>query len=244
MSLRRPEDREFTGDSGPRARSSVRVESAVLLSGLALSVAAGFAAWKVVGPYGDGPFGANFRRIPAHPDGETTLVHDSVSGSSVVRAVIDEPTGRIGELQIAPSGDFAKAVRVLFDEDRGVRVPLDLDGDGVAERWEYYSDVGDIESGSIEKVGFSLAGDEIVDAWAFHDEQRRVSRVEVSTARDGVVDRWEHYRGGVLVRVEIDTDRDGRVDRWETYRDDGVLAATAADGDGDGLPDPPAAGSR
>ena len=58
----------------------------------------------------------------------------------------------------------------------------------------------------------------------------------MSTARDGVVDRWEHYAGGVLARVETDTDADGRVDTWSTY-ENGILRQTVRDADGDGRPD-------
>ncbi len=215
----------------------------VLIVGLTLSVAAGFAACRAVGPYGDGPLGAGFRRLQAASAGETILVHDSRTGADVVRAVIDEQTGRVRELRLAPGGDFTMAVRVYLDENRGARVPRDLDGDGVADRWDYYADVRQLDSGAVERVGFSLAGDGIEDAWAFHDEQGRIVRVEVATLRDGVVDRWEHYRDGVLVRVEADADRDGRVDQWSTYRG-GILSTTVSDADGDGFPDPPQDGER
>ena len=204
---------------------------------------AGVAAWHVVGPYGDGPFGAGFRRIPAASGGGTLLVHDSRSGAGRVRAVIDERTGRVRELRVTPSGDFMSVARVYLDETGGARVPLDTDGDGIVDRWEYYADVRQIGSGAVEKVGFSLAGDEIVDAWAFHDEQGQIHRVEVSTGRDGVVDRWEHYSGGALVRVETDADRDGRADNWSTYRNGILSTATSAAG-GDGHADHPQAGER
>ena len=58
----------------------------------------------------------------------------------------------------------------------------------------------------------------------------------MSTGRDGVVDRWEHYEDGVMVRAEADADGDGRIDVWSTYVD-GILTATATDADGDGRPD-------
>jgi len=226
-----------------RAWSSVRFEAAVLLAGFLVSVAAGFAACHLAGPYGDGPFGAGFRRIPAATGDETILVHDSRMGPDVVRVVFEEQTRRARELRLAPQGDFTNALRVELDGQQGVRIPHDLDGDGVTDRWDYYADVRDIESGDVERVGFSLAGDGVADAWAFHDEAGHVIRVEVSTLRDGVVDRWEHYSNAELVRVEADADRDGRVDTWSTYRD-GVLTTTATDADGDGIPDPPEAGER
>lgn len=244
MSSRRPEGGRTDGGVAPDpVVSPSGFEFAVLLVGLSLSIAAGFMACRAAGPYGDGPFGAGFRRIPAASGRGTILVHDSRVGPDVLRSVVDERTGRVRELRMAPGGDFAAAVRVYLDEDRRAWVPRDLDGDGVADRWEYYADVRRMAAGAVEKLGFSLAGDEIVDSWVFRDEQGEVSRVEVSTLRDGVVDRWEHYSGGELVRVETDRDRDGRVDHWSTYRG-GILSATASDGDGDGLPDGPPAGGR
>lgn len=239
-----PEDGVATRSRIPRrAPPRAGIASALLVAGVVASVAAGITTCRTVGPYGDGPFGAGFRRLPAGEASGTILVHDSRVGPDVVRAVIDEGTGRVRELRLAPGGDFATAVQLHLDADGGVRSPRDLDGDGVADRWDYYADVRGVGSGEIEKVGFSLAGDEVVDAWAYHDEAGEIRRVEVSTGRDGVVDRWEHYRGGALLRVESDRDRDGRVDHWSTFRD-GVLESTQSDADGDGLPDPPASGER
>ena len=226
-----------------RTRAPAGFEPTVLVVAVLLSAAAGFVAYRAVGPYGDGPFGAGFRRIPGASRGETVLVHDSRRGPNLVRAVIEEGTGRVRELRLAPQGDLTDALRVELDEQEGARIPNDLDGDGVTDRWDYYADVRHIQSGDVERVGFSLAGDGIVDAWAFHDEQGQVIRIDVSTLRDGVVDRWEHYEGGALARVEADTDRDGRVDMWSSYRD-GVLSTTARDADGDGLPDPSKTGER
>ena len=215
-------------------------EAVVLLIGIFFSTLAGVVAYRVDGPYGDGPFGAGFRRIPdASAAGRSILVHDFLVGTQAFRAVIDEQRGRAVELRFSAVGDSTGENRLFLEETGGVRLPRDLDGDGLADRWDYYAGLGGMESGVAEKVGFSLAGDGVIDTWAFHDDEGRVSRVEVSTGRDGVVDRWEHYDAGVLVRVETDADRDGRVDGWSTYVD-GILSTTAADADGDGAPDPPA----
>ena len=220
-----------------RSRWPVNLESFVLFIGLFFATLAGVAAYRIVGPYGDGPFGAGFRRIPAASTSQSILVHDFRIGAQAFRAVIDEQTGRAVELRLS-ADDITKPTRLYLEETGGLRWPRDLDADGLADRWDYYADLGGMESGVLEKVGFSLAGDGIVDTWAFHDEQGRVSRVEVSTGRDGIVDRWEYYDAGVLVRVETDADRDGRVDGWSGYVD-GILSTTAADTDGDGVPDPP-----
>ena len=239
MATAAPARRSVLGALGQRSN----LQAPVLLAGLLASVSAGVVAWRIVGPYGDGPFGAGFRRIPAISANRPVLVRDLRGGAAPVRAIIDDETGRVSELQMGQGGGFATVSRIYIEETGGARVPHDTDGDGITDRWDYYADLRQIERGAVQRVGFSMAGDGIADAWAFHDEQGRVSRVEISTARDGVVDRWEHYSSGTLVHVEIDADRDGRVDGWETWVD-GILSAVAADLDGDGLPDPPAGGER
>jgi hypothetical protein len=77
-------------------------------------------------------------------------------------------------------------------------------------------------------VGFSRANDGRVDAWAFQGTDGLVSRVEVSTKRDGKTDRIEFYEKGTMVRAEQDTDADGRVDKWEKY-EGGALVSVSFD---------------
>ena len=232
-------------EPSPRWRLPVWVQWLVLAAGLLAAAVSGLVAYRAVGPYGDGPFGAGFRRIP-HPDGggRSTLVHESELGGGTVRAVIDDRTRRALELRLDADDDGRAETRAWVDGTTGaVRVERDLDADGVPERWEYYAGGREAGQGRAEKVGFSLAGDAVADAWAFHGADGRIVRVEVSTGRDGVVDRWEHYENGVMVRAEADTDGDGRVDVWSRY-EDGILAATATDADGDGRPDDVAGGGR
>ena len=210
----------------------------LLGSGLLGAALSGVVAYRAVGPYGDGPFGAGYRRIP-HPDGgrRTTLVHDFQYRGETVRIVIDEQTGRASEWSLDADGDgFPDTWSYVAPTTGGVRVERDLDADGAVERWDYYAGVREAEQGRVEKVGFSLAGDGVVDAWAFHGADGQIVRVDVSTGRDGVVDRWEHYENGLMVRTEADTDGDGRIDLWSRY-ESGILTATVTDADGDGRPD-------
>ena len=188
----------------------------------------GVAVYHAVGPYGDGPFGAGFRRI-ARPDGQgSTLVRDFHYAGQTVRAVIDERSRRAPELRFDLDADGVPETRAHVDSEQdGVRVERDLDADGVTDRWEYYADLREAQAGRLEKLGFSLAGDAVADAWAFHGADGQLVRLEVSTRRDGVVDRWEHYEDGVMVRTESDDDGDGRIDTWSTYVN-GILAATGA----------------
>jgi hypothetical protein len=88
------------------------------------------------------------------------------------------------------------------------------------------------------RVGFSSANDNIIDAWSATDPKTGVMTVEMSTKRDGKIDRWERYEKGVLVRVDLDTDGNGKPDRWMTYQD-GILMDTFIDANEDGKPDGP-----
>lgn len=211
------------------------VELSVLAAGLLGAAVSGTIAYRMVGPYGDGPFGAGYRR-QGDPGGGSTLVHEARHGAQMVRTVVDERTRRASAVLVDADADGAFEARAAVETGGGVRVERDLDGDGVPDRWDYYRDPGDAARGRLARVGFSLGGDAVVDAWAFYGIDGRLTRVEVSTARDGVVDRWEHYADGRLVRVETDTDGDGRVDAWSTY-ESGILWGTLRDADGDGRPD-------
>lgn len=203
----------------PLRRRRVGVEEAVLGLSLLAAAVSGIAAYRVVGPYGDGPFGAGFRRLPDPADANRSiLVHDFDYGGETVRVVINERTRRAAELRLG--GDATDATRTRLDPATGgVVLERDLDGDGVTDRWEYYADRDEPGGGRIEKVGFSLGGDSVEDAWAWYDGDGQLTRIEVSTARDGVVDRWEHYRDGALVLVETDTDGDGRADERSVWVD-------------------------
>ncbi len=55
--------------------------------------------------------------------------------------------------------------------------------------------------------------------------------MEISTKRDGKVQRTEIYEKDALVGVEEDTDDNGAVDKWETYSG-GTLASVAFDTEG------------
>jgi hypothetical protein len=85
------------------------------------------------------------------------------------------------------------------------------------------------------RVGFSLANDGVIDAWATSDP-KGLTRIEISTRRNGRVDRWEVYDKKRLLRVDLDTNGNGKPDRWMTYQD-GIPIETFIDADEDGQPD-------
>lgn len=86
------------------------------------------------------------------------------------------------------------------------------------------------------RTGFSTANDSIIDAWSTVDPKTGAMRVEVSTKRNGTIDRWERYEKGVLVRVDLDTNGNGKPDRWMTY-DGGIMMDTFLDANEDGQAD-------
>ena len=185
----------------------------VLAVGLACAAWAGVAAYRVVGPYGDGPFGAGFRRFFDPVTASVVLAYELGRGPQAVLAIVDPRSGRLSDLRLDGDADGVRELRAQVEADGSLRVELDLDADGVVDRWEYYADLDRLLRREIDRVGFSLAGDGVVDAWSVDGG----ARIEVSTARDGVVDLWEYYADGRLTRSEADTDRDGRIDVWETF---------------------------
>jgi hypothetical protein len=118
-----------------------------------------------------------------------------------------------------------------MDGSRVLLVEVDADQDGRTDRWEHYG-----EGQRLEKVGFSRAGDGIEDAWLFAAMDGTISKIELSTARDGRVDRTEYYERNALTRAEQDTTGDGRPDKWETYVE-GRLGSVAFDTLGRGMAD-------
>jgi hypothetical protein len=120
--------------------------------------------------------------------------------------------------------------RVIAEGRKVIQFRIDKDADGVEDARLM------VDGTTLTKTGFSLAGDGVIDAWAIRDAADQVVRIEVSTKRDGRVDRWEHYTNGKMVRVELDTDRNGRADRWQLY-EDGILMETVIDANEDGQPD-------
>ena len=122
--------------------------------------------------------------------------------------------------------------RVMDQRFRLKSVAVDADGDGVSEV------NAEAKDADVAGVGFSLAGDAVIDAWAFRNTAGELVRVEVSTKRDGKVDRWEHYRNNRVIKVDLDTNGNGRPDRWQTF-EDGILVDTFIDADEDGRADAP-----
>ena len=117
---------------------------------------------------------------------------DPVSGASLL---VHETMTREGRLK-----------RIFGPGGALLEVELDKDDDGNVE------ECVKVVNGLIAGVGFSRAGDGIIDAWVYRDADGQVARIEISTKRNHRVDRWEYYKDGVLTRVAVDADEDGKPD--------------------------------
>lgn len=115
---------------------------------------------------------------------------------------VDYDTNRDGEIDL----------RAYLRDGRTVRIEADGNGDGVIDRWEYYT-----PDGQLARLGTSSESDGIEDTWVVQGGNSM--RVDIATRRDGVADRHEFHENGALVRTEQDTNGDGRIDQWQQFAD-------------------------
>jgi hypothetical protein len=148
-----------------------------------------------------------------------------------VHAVYDTHTGKLQTLIYDANSNGRPDAWSYMDGARVIRIEHDHDEDGLVERWEYFDN-----DRRLTKVGLSSEHDGQVDTWVFAGPDGNPARVERTTRRDGAIDRIDFYEQGQLVRVEQDADHDGRIDRWQTYAD-GRLATVALDTNHQGAPD-------
>lgn len=149
--------------------------------------------------------------------------------NGIVTPIYDEATRVLLRLDYDYDANGTVDVRTYIRNGQPFRLEGDTNGDGVADRWEYYD-----ASGHLERVGGSTLGDGHEDSWAYTTGDDL--RLELSTARDGFVDRREYYHAKVLVRTESDTNHDGRPDLWEEYEGGRVTAVLVDDDKTHGKP--------
>ena len=176
----------------------------VFVTGLAVAVWSGIAAYHANGLYGGALYPGFYRQWdPASQ--RYVLYHETVTKEGLrVRRRFEERL-KLVETEVRGAGDASLSLSVSADQ-------------------------------KTVRTGFSTANDGIIDAWSTVDPKTGVMRVEVSTKRNGTIDRWERYEKGVLVRVDLDTNGNGKADRWMTY-DGGILMDTFLDANEDGKAD-------
>jgi hypothetical protein len=74
------------------------------------------------------------------------------------------------------------------------------------------------------------------DLWTFAAAPGAPQRLEHDTDGDGVIERVEILRDGLVTEVRVDSDRDGKMDRWQRW-EQGRLVSEDLDTNRDGTPD-------
>jgi hypothetical protein len=138
-----------------------------------------------------------------------------------VTAAYDPDTHLVSRLDYDDQMTGRIVARTYFSDGRPVRLEVDSDGNGSIDRWEYYG-----PDGSLERLGTSSMSDGREDTWV--TQSGYSIRVEISTRRDGFIDRREFHEQGALIRVEQDTNFDRLVDEWQEF-DNGKLRVLLVD---------------
>ena len=140
--------------------------------------------------------------------------------------------GRIAVVEYDSNADGRADHIAHYDERRQIRlIEVDEDHDSWVDRFEHYD-----AAGVLEKVGRWRKQRGRADEWTFRAPDGRPARIEYDDDGDGVPERAEVLRDGIVVRVETDSDRNGRPDRFQAW-ERGRLVSEDLDTDGDGRPD-------
>src|SRR6266850_5200907 len=118
-----------------------------------------------------------------------------------VTAVYDPDTRLVSRLDYGDEASGRIAARTYFSNGRAARLEVDADSDGSVDRWEYYR-----ADGTLMRLGTSSGNDGREDTWV--TQAGDSMRVDISTRRDGLVDRREFHERGALTRAEQDTNFD------------------------------------
>jgi hypothetical protein len=140
--------------------------------------------------------------------------------------------GHVAVVEYDSNADGRADYIAHYDERRQIRlIEVDEDHDSWVDRFEHYD-----AAGVLEKVGRWRKQRGRADEWIFRAPDGRPARIEYDDDGDGVPERAEVLRDGIVVRIETDSDGDGRPDRWQAW-ERGRLVSEELDTDGDGQPD-------
>jgi len=140
--------------------------------------------------------------------------------------------GRIVVAEYDSNADGRADYIAHYDERRQIRlIEVDEDLDAWVDRFEHYD-----AAGILEKVGRWRRQRGRADEWTYRAPDGRPARIEYDDDGDGVPERAEVMKQGVVARIEIDSDRDGHPDRWQAW-ERGRLVGEELDTDGYGKPD-------
>jgi hypothetical protein len=140
--------------------------------------------------------------------------------------------GRLQRIEYDSNGDGRADHIARHDgQKHAQRMDVDSDFDGRTDRWERYDD-----EGRLLKVGTARAPGLAPDLWTSVAAPGEPQRLEHDADGDGVIERAEVLRNGLVAEVEVDSDRDGRMDRWQRW-EKGRLLSEELDTNRDGAAD-------
>lgn len=160
---------------------------------------------------------------PDLPEGatrrDTAIQHEAcpIDGDGVERADAD--------------GDGRPDVSIVRRGGREVCRAVDLNLDGIVDRWTYFD-----ASGNPRRQESDYDRDGRIDEIAYFRDGVIVERHRATTLHNRL-DTWQLYEKGELARIERDANGDGVVDQWWEYGSPGC-PLIHSDVNNDGLPDP------
>jgi hypothetical protein len=181
------------------------------------------------------------------------------------KATYDPQTGILNQITYDKNKNGRVDTWVRMDGKRLISAVLDENEDGAIDRWEEYGDAGQlVRAGWIRAaldaqsaatavkaapavtstanrvgVGTPPPITQPPNAWAYMGPGGAVARVEyydVNEAGASVLTLREYLENGQLARTEEDTDGDGAMDAWQTHAA-GALVSAEFDENKDGKPD-------
>lgn len=179
-------------------------------------VATGFAA-MMLGACGGGQGRAN---LPEGVDRrETAIEHETCDVESASAERVDA------------NGDGQADIVIVRDGDKEVCRAVDLNLDGIVDRWTYL-DAG----GKVRRQESDYDRDGRVDEIALFRGGQVVEKHSATTLHNQL-DTWHIYEEGKLVKSERDSNGDGVVDQWWEYESP-ECPLIHSDVNNDGRPDP------
>jgi hypothetical protein len=151
------------------------------------------------------------------------------AGTETVTPVYNKQTGRLEQLTSDRDGNGKVDTWAFMDGPKLIRIEIDRNGDGKADRFEHYLEDGATLDRVDEADGPT---DRITRREVYVGGE--VRRVEEDTDLDGRMDKWEHYERGELVRMDLDLKGRGAPDQ-RLYYQTGNVVRVESDPDGDGV---------
>lgn len=133
--------------------------------------------------------------------------------------------------RIDANGDGRPDLTIVRDGDREVCRAVDLNMDGVIDRYSYFD-----ASGKLRRQESDYDRDGRIDEIALYEGGVLVAKHSATTLLHRI-DTWHTYEGGRLVRTERDSNGDAIVDQWWEYPTPDC-PIIHSDVNNDGRPDP------